>query len=1267
MPTFCPHRVLPAKNLFRSGLLLLSLLIAAPAQAGKVVLPDVHGELDMRAQASALTFLIQSALVAGGADVVTRPQLAQVITSLLGESPKYALVVRGSQARRVMLALRADTMISGELQRDGSRLTAKFLIFRKGDEEEVDKVKRTAPHGQVAELAQKVALALGKKLHLKKKLVVPDTSLGDLHAFTRAGNAALTGDTKASIEALQAGDPAVALQVPGILEAGRALAEQEKTPMPVRLDAALFSGNYKLASRLAANALKKTPKDELALATMAFVHLQKGEIAEAKAMLAKAGRHKKKALSRLTSAAVAHQAGNTGARDAELKKLVKWRYLPALRLIAALDPGALAPWLEQQVLKVAQQNVSQLPGLAASLGLRAARGDVKTEAALDLIHVSLLNTREVKLLEPLVRQAVEASWQVGFRLQGELYLTRGNIAAADNAMVRAVHADAKEPKAQRLRGYILMEQGDKAAAARAFTEAANNSEGSAEGTRWELYRVLKMNGDKEGAERVKAQLAKKMDLKPMEDNTLNLEKEAQGWSNSRDQKITSENKESRLQDALRPVVNAFPVLGDRAGLRVAMAPVRESWWHPLWPTRVNTELTGEVLRQILSSPPYLLRITESGPVTPSDLTATRLDVISGNAGTEGLLIYQVSPHLLTVKLRLIYYRVVNGEALEYEATLDGDAASALGLVTYKGDFIKAIALAVGLFILIFLIRVVRGQGDLRVRIQKDPSARNAVYSIKISRSKRPIDVGDPQAYEHRVLASGGTVGRYKATLPSSSTEFTGVVTGRWYVHLYGTHRKENNIEVLNGDNLVQEVYLSRGASSSLTFDLEPRDAMLTVHVYDGGKTIRDAVVWLGDDKEVRVYTDRGGKVSLPLPRGEERKVHVQVGDRTVTRTVKYDDTSIHHLTVNMAKERKLDEVELSKESELDIDKLFDSVPKKKPMQKREPLAPLTAEEDGLQLVSLDDRQDKVDMAIDYSAVFNDAKKADGNAETVVADSAAAAKAPVTGKGGAPAGLDRYERLEELGRGGMGVVYKARDRVLEREVALKIIGTELKDHPEARKLFLSEAKAMAALNHPNLVIIFDQGWDGDSTFVVMEYVEGETMERLITDKGPPPIGQGLDYFDQLCCGLAFAHSRNIIHRDIKPENIFISNTGTVKIGDFGLAKVAHNMRIKRTEVRGTPMYMAPEQIRGKDIDHRADIYSLGCTAFAMFCGRPPFTEGEVLYHHIHSKPPKPSDIAPNLPPELDRILLSCLTKRKDDRVPSVEALRKSLRPLLARLG
>ena len=120
---------------------------------------------------------------------------------------------------------------------------------------------------------------------------------------------------------------------------------------------------------------------------------------------------------------------------------------------------------------------------------------------------------------------------------------------------------------------------------------------------------------------------------------------------------------------------------------------------------------------------------------------------------------------------------------------------------------------------------------------------------------------------------------------------------------------------------------------------------------------------------------------------------------------------------------------------------------------------------------------------------------------------------------------------------------------------------------------------------------------------------------------------------LCNGLAFAHGRKIIHRDIKPENIFISTDEMVKLGDFGLARITHELAIKQTRIRGTPMYMSPEQIHGKDIDHRSDIYSLGCTLFALFTGRPPFTKGEVLYHHLHTDPPRPSDVRPDLPPAL----------------------------------
>jgi serine/threonine-protein kinase len=217
------------------------------------------------------------------------------------------------------------------------------------------------------------------------------------------------------------------------------------------------------------------------------------------------------------------------------------------------------------------------------------------------------------------------------------------------------------------------------------------------------------------------------------------------------------------------------------------------------------------------------------------------------------------------------------------------------------------------------------------------------------------------------------------------------------------------------------------------------------------------------------------------------------------------------------------------------------------------------------------------------------------------------------------------------------------------------------------MFLQEAKAMAALNHPNLITVFDQGQDGDETFMVMELIEGRTLAQIVASGGRLPVSRVLDIADQLCAGLAYAHGKRILHRDIKPANIFISDGGVVKIGDFGLARAVRQMAITNTKVCGTPLYMSPEQIRGTNLDFRSDLYSAGCTLYELLTGSPPFTVGEVMYHHMYTAPAAPSSLEPSIPAELDALILRCLEKEKEARVASAEDLRAWLKPLRARLS
>jgi serine/threonine protein kinase len=243
---------------------------------------------------------------------------------------------------------------------------------------------------------------------------------------------------------------------------------------------------------------------------------------------------------------------------------------------------------------------------------------------------------------------------------------------------------------------------------------------------------------------------------------------------------------------------------------------------------------------------------------------------------------------------------------------------------------------------------------------------------------------------------------------------------------------------------------------------------------------------------------------------------------------------------------------------------------------------------------------------------------------------------------------------------MGIVQRAWDEKLEREVAIKLMADDLRAIPEAMALFTSEAKALAQLNHTNIVAMYDQITEGDKVYMVMEYVDGLTLEQVIAQRGGLPWMEAAAIMDQVCTGLAYAHARKVIHRDIKPANIFVGLDKTVKLGDFGLARVMREVTIRRTEVRGTPLYMAPEQIKGTDVDHRSDLYAVGCMLFELVTGRPPFIEGDILYAQVNLEPPLPSSIVPTIPKGLDDLILSLMKKDPDDRPGSASEVRTALR-------
>lgn len=254
---------------------------------------------------------------------------------------------------------------------------------------------------------------------------------------------------------------------------------------------------------------------------------------------------------------------------------------------------------------------------------------------------------------------------------------------------------------------------------------------------------------------------------------------------------------------------------------------------------------------------------------------------------------------------------------------------------------------------------------------------------------------------------------------------------------------------------------------------------------------------------------------------------------------------------------------------------------------------------------------------------------------------------------------RYKLLEEIGRGAMGIVYRAMDSELDEVVALKILPDNLSTNKDALTRFRREARSARRLSHRNIVRIHDIGEEMGRKYISMEFVEGTTLKALIRAGGGLEIPRILRYGCQILDALAYAHSIGIVHRDIKPANIMISRDDEVKITDFGIAKILESTdATAEGAIVGTPLYMSPEQVRGDPVDHRADLYSLGILLYECIEGKPPFVKGDLAYSHLHLWP---DPIARGFS-ELNREVMRALEKRKEDRWPSAQAMLDALKAI-----
>jgi serine/threonine-protein kinase len=263
-------------------------------------------------------------------------------------------------------------------------------------------------------------------------------------------------------------------------------------------------------------------------------------------------------------------------------------------------------------------------------------------------------------------------------------------------------------------------------------------------------------------------------------------------------------------------------------------------------------------------------------------------------------------------------------------------------------------------------------------------------------------------------------------------------------------------------------------------------------------------------------------------------------------------------------------------------------------------------------------------------------------------------------------LGRYLIQSELGRGAMGVVYKATDSVLERTVAVKTVNMALEkdgiERYEAR--FYQEARAAGSLNHPNIVTVYDVGKSGNVAYMAMEFIEGVELRTMLADGRPLAVAQAVSVAAQVAEGLAYAHQHGVVHRDIKPANIMVTPNSPVKITDFGIARMRASGELTQTGMMlGSPKYMSPEQVIGKRADHRSDVFSLGVILYEMLTGQAPFNGDNVtalMYQIVNFIPPAPSTVNAGVPELLNYIVAKMLAKALEERYQSALDLSRDLR-------
>ena len=1241
-----------------AAIVALAVVAAIPeARAQKVAVVDFYGEADVRDEAGAVTLLIRSTVGGDRLQVVTRADLETAFARAQVQRAGTVRRLSLEQLRDLLVSTGASAVIAGEVLRSGAELRATALVLRSGSAIHV--VTASAGDGNVAALADGLSQALAADLKTAAR-PRPNTSLGRLRGFVAADASLRAGEPARALEEMRAADPqasgraAAAREVPAVLLADAA------QPLAARVDAALFATEPDRALELASAALKANRTDPIAALGAARAHLSRMNVQAAAAVLAPLEASSDPAVL-AARAEMAHYAEDRALRDQLLDRLLPAAPGAALPVVDQVAPGGLPPELEAKVLAAAET----LPPswLRSAIAARAAAGKIEIPRALALVRVSDLDEGDLTLLRAAVGAAGAASPDV-IRLRAELALFDADYKAARAAVTEWLAAAPDDARALLQHGRLLVQDGKPADGAAALGRAVQAGMPSA---RREQAMALFMAGDRAAAQAIlarlddeasvlalvagaldrleagdvagaRSELERALSLSAANPDLLRaltqLERERGGTPLSSDIKLLADRLAKPVAAPPNSTATDLPATAARksaAGPEGSLDAVFESMlrglplpagarrvvvvplagdslpfyhWYRLDPDPVDASVHRVLERAGLST-------TDAATTDDGALAADRLEQLARDGKADAVILYRVSAAGSQVDAKLSLFIPGTPALAHVTQTFDGRATEVIG---WNRLFLFAVGLLVAgaLAWLVLILR--RGTGAVHVSFKAPPGASDEVFAIQLRRSeKRPkIDLA---AFRSQMARAGHKIGRRRATMVSGTTSFPRVPAGRWYAHLLGAYTIAGETRLLDEKQTVA-AHVNRKAATSVTFDLGSSKAELVVRIYNPGGAASGILVSIDD--RTRGRTDATGEVRLQVDPGKEYTLTVEAADVSLSQPVAVVAPSVQRVAIHLDRERRRAEV----------------------------LGDMSIPLDAGELVIERNETENVRTAVRRTV------STDGSGPPGILLSAGNLSAGDT--------VGKYHLVAELGRGAMGLVYRARDTKLEREVALKIISDELRNHPVAMQLFLDEARALAQLNHPNIVGVYDQNEERGVSYMVMELVEGQTLEHMLLQRGRLPVSEALEIVDQLCAGLAYAHERKVIHRDIKPANIFITDDRTVKLGDFGLARVMREIEIRRTEVRGTPLYMAPEQVTGTDIDRRADLYAVGCTLFEMLTGAPPFTDGDIMFQQLHTAPPRPSSKVGGLPPALDALVLSCLEKDRRARVDSATLIRERLK-------